>query len=112
MVLHFAVGPDGKARQPIRHDEPVVIGQYDPQDERGALRLIEGAENYIRASKFEASGLHKRQLTASFVFEVQPCGTLTHSSVHDYAISFCRERRPPTPMNQPHCRLIDGSLSC
>src|SRR5262249_5650775 len=89
VVLHFSIGPDGKAREPIHHDEPLIVDPHNTQDGRTSLRLIEGAEKYLRDAKFDARGIHKRRLTASFVFEVKPCGTLTHSPIHDYAISLC-----------------------
>jgi hypothetical protein len=92
VVLHFSLGPDGKAREPISHDEPFIVDPGSSQDSRASLCLIEGAEKYLRNAKFDARGIHKRRLTASFVFEVKPCGTLTHSRIHDYAISLCRER--------------------
>jgi hypothetical protein len=99
VVLHFSIGPDGKAKEPILHDEPFIVDQGNALDDRAALRLIEGAEKYIRAAKFDARGIHKRQVTASFVFEVKPCGNLQHSRTHDYAISLCRERPPPIPVD-------------
>ncbi len=70
------------------------------------------AEKFLRDAKFDARGPHKRRLTASFVFEVKPCGTLAHSRVHDYAISLSRERPQPMPMPAPHCRLIDEHIMC
>jgi hypothetical protein len=98
VVLRFSVGPDGKAREPILHDEPLVINPYKRQDgtEDGstARRLIESAEKYIRAAKFDARAIDKRELTASFVFEVKPCGRLAHSGDYDYAITLCLERPP------------------
>jgi hypothetical protein len=98
VVLRFSVGPDGKARQPILHDEPRVINSHKREDgtEDGstARRLIESAENYIRAAKFDARAIDKRELTASFVFEVKPCGRLAHSVDRDYAITLCLERPP------------------
>lgn len=99
VVLHFAIGPDGKARQPIVHDEPFIADLGYPVDGRGALRLTEAAEKYIRAAKFDARGIHKRQVTASFVFEVKPCGKLAHSRTHDYAISLCLERPKPVSVD-------------
>jgi outer membrane biosynthesis protein TonB len=101
VVLHFSIGPDGKAREPITHDEPFLVAPHDTQESRTARRLIEGAERYIRAARFEARGIHKRRLTASFVFEVKPCGTLEHSPGHDYTISLCREQ-PAIPSISPH----------
>ena len=101
VVLHFSIGPDGKAKEPIIHDEPFIVDQGYPLDAGAALRLIEGAEKYIRAAKFDARGIHKRQVTASFVVEMKPCGTLAHSRVHDYAISLCREQPPRISVDTP-----------
>ena len=101
VVLHFSIGPDGKAKEPIIHDEPLIVDPDNSLDARAALRLIEGAEKYIRAAKFDARGIHKRQVTASFIFGVKPCGTLAHSRAHDYAISLCRERPPPSTTPTP-----------
>jgi hypothetical protein len=101
VVLHFSIGPDGKAKEPILHDEPVIVDPYNAADDRAALRLIESAKKYIRAAKFDADGIHKRQVTASFVFELKPCGALAHSRIHDYAISLCRERPVPISVDTP-----------
>ncbi len=101
VVLHFSIGPDGKVKGPILHDQPVVIAPPgDPLDSNASLRLLDGAERYIRATTFDVHGMHKRQLTASFVFEVKPCGNVAHSPVHDYAVSLCRERPPIVPIDQ------------
>jgi len=112
VVLHFSIDPKGKAREPITHDKPIIVEEDHSQEDRGALRLIASAEKYLRDARFDTGGIHKRQLTASFVFEVKPCGTLAHSPVHDYAVSLCRERPPRPSMPAPHCRLIDGQLYC
>jgi hypothetical protein len=74
VVLHFSIGPDGKAKEPILHDEPLIVDPYNAADDRAALRLIESAKKYIRAAKFDADGIHKRHVTASFIFELKPCG--------------------------------------
>jgi hypothetical protein len=100
VVLHFSIGPDGKAMDPILHDEPVIVVDEGVHvDDRAGARLIESAERYIRAAKFDARAIHKRRVTASFVFELKPCGTLKHSPVHDYAINQCRERERTPAVN-------------
>ncbi len=101
VVLHFSIGADGKAIEPITHEEPFMVDPGYPLDDRAALRLIEGAEEYIRAAKFDGRGVQKRRLTASFVFEVKPCGTLAHAGIHDYAISLCRQQPPPAQVDTP-----------
>jgi len=98
VVLHFSVGPDGKVTGPIDHDEPFTVQRDNSQAGGAAVRLLEGAERYIRDATFDVRGLHKHRLTASFVFELQPCGKLAHPRVHDYVISLCRERPPPLVM--------------
>jgi hypothetical protein len=112
VVLHFSIGPNGKAREPIAHDEPVIVEQDNLQTDRAALRLIASAEKYLRDAEFDTRGMHERHLTVSFVFEVKPCGMLAHSPVHDYAISLCRERPSRPEMPAPHCRLINGLIFC
>lgn len=112
VVLHFAVGADGRVGGAIDHDEPFIVGHGSSQDSGAAARLVEGAERYIRDAKFDVHGLHKQRLTASFVFEIEPCGKLAHPQVHDYAISLCREPPPPILMPAPHCRVVEGGIQC
>ena len=102
VVLHFSVGPDGEVTEPITHEEPVVVGEPgDTPDPNAGLRLIVGAERFLRAARFDAHGFSKRELTASFVFEVKPCGKLAHAGVHDYTINLCRERAAKPWVDQP-----------
>jgi hypothetical protein len=92
VVLHFAVGPAGKVSGPIAHEERDLADPSPPP------RLIAGAERYLRHATFDTRGHDTRRFTASFVFELKPCGTLKHGRVHDYAISLCRERvEVPSP---------------
>jgi hypothetical protein len=55
-------------------------------------RLVVAAQEYLEESRFVSRAPYKKMLTASFVSEFAPCGTLNHSLVHDYAISLCRDR--------------------
>jgi hypothetical protein len=97
VVLRFSIGPDGKAREPILHDDPTIADLAASGDrQRTAQRLIEAAERYIRAATFDARGVRKRHLTASVVFEIKPCGKIGPPGTYDYAVRLCREK-PPRP---------------
>jgi hypothetical protein len=41
VVLHFSIGPDGKAREPISHDEARIVDQGHSLDDRAAAQGIE-----------------------------------------------------------------------
>ena len=88
VVLRFAVDADGKAVEPFTIDAA--------QSSTASERLLVAAEEYLKNSRFVSRTPYKKMLTASFVFEFAPCGTLSHSLVHDYTITLCRDRlRPP-----------------
>jgi len=92
VVLRFTVNADGKAVEPFTMDGTSGSSTY---------RLIVAAEQYLRDSKFGTGPHYKKVLTAIFVFELTPCGTLEHSLVHDYAIDLCRDRPPRSQILQP-----------
>jgi hypothetical protein len=70
-----------------------------PQDRAIAPRILAPARDrndyYLPASLFDAGAHYKKVLTASFVFELEPCGTLEHGLVYDNTINLCRDRPPP-----------------
>lgn len=91
VVLHFTVNEEGKAVEPFTMDGTSGSSSY---------RLIVGAQQYLRDSRFGSGTHYKKMLTASFIFELAPCGTLEHSSA-DYRIDLCRERPPASQAPQP-----------
>jgi hypothetical protein len=93
VVLRFTVNADGKAVEPFKLD--------DDQSLRSSDRLIAAAKQYLGDSSFDAGARYKKVLTASFVFELVPCGVLEHSLVHDYSIDLCRDRPPASNVPQP-----------
>jgi hypothetical protein len=92
VVLRFTVNAAGKAVEPFAMDGTSGSSSY---------RLIVAAEQYIRDSRFGTGTHYKKLLTASFVFELAPCGALKHSLDHDYAIDLCRDRPPAPSVLQP-----------
>ena len=87
VVLHFSVSADGKAVEPFTVDAGESINAVE--------RLVVTASDYLRESRFISRAPYRGILTASFVFELAPCGTLEHSLTYDYTINLCRERPPP-----------------
>jgi hypothetical protein len=92
VVLRFTVNAQGKAVEPFTMDGTSGSSSY---------RLIVAAEQYIRDSRFGTGTHYKKLLTASFVFELAPCGVLKHSLDHDYAIDMCRDQPPAPNVLQP-----------
>jgi outer membrane biosynthesis protein TonB len=92
VVLRFTVDADGKAVEPFTIDAAQSLTSSE--------RLVVAAQEYLEESRFVSRAPYKKMLTASFVFEFAPCGTLNHSLVHDYAISLCRDR--PSQPNWPN----------
>jgi len=92
VVLGFMVDAEGKAIEPFTLDGTSGSSSY---------RLIVAAERYIRDSRFGTGPHYTKRLTASFVFEIAPCGVLTHSVDPDYTIDLCRDPPPPSHIPQP-----------
>lgn len=92
VVLGFMVNTEGKAIEPFTLDGTSGSSSY---------RLIVAAERYINDSRFDIGPHYKKRLTASFVFELAPCGVLTHILDPDYAIDLCRDPPPPSKIMQP-----------
>jgi outer membrane biosynthesis protein TonB len=93
VVLRFTVDADGKAIEPFGVDEEQSVSPSE--------RLIAAARSYLKDSKFASRSPYTKSLTASFVFELAPCGTLRHSSRYDYAVEVCRDRPPPPDVINP-----------
>ena len=92
VVLGFTVNVDGKVIEPFTLDGTSGSSSY---------RLILAAEHYIRDARFGPGSHYTKRLTASFVFEIAPCGLLTHSVGADYTIDLCRDAPPPSQIQQP-----------
>jgi hypothetical protein len=93
VVLRFTVNADGKAV------EPFTVGEQTSGS--SSYRLIVGAETYLRDSTFGTVMDDKKVLTASFVFELAPCGHIEHILIRDYTINFCRDPPPAPHVLQP-----------
>ena len=92
VVLHFSVAKNGKAEGPFLMDDKAMATAP-------SVRLINAAELYLRHADFETNTRHEGLLTASVIFELEPCGSLKHAPIHDYAINLCRDRSDPGPAN-------------
>jgi outer membrane biosynthesis protein TonB len=88
VVLHFAVSPAGVSEEPFTLDE---------KESTTYPRLIEAAQRMFHGTKFQSGPGYKRLLTASFVFEIKPCGKLSQAAVLDYAFSLCVSPLNPGP---------------
>jgi hypothetical protein len=93
VVLRFTVNAEGKAVEPFRVDREQSLSP--------SQRLIVAATDYLKDARFVGPTPDRRVLTASFVFELAPCGTLGHGPVHDYTINLCRDRPPPPEVQNP-----------
>src|SRR5215472_17482748 len=87
IVLRFTVSAEGKAVEPFRVDKEQSLNPSE--------RLLVAAGDYLKDSRFVGPTSTRKVLTASFVFELAPCGTLRQSAVHDYTINLCRDPPPP-----------------
>ncbi len=93
VVLHFTIGIDGKVTlSSFALDE--TESSTDPKPHQ---RLVDAAKQLLRRAKFDTGPRYRRELTASFVFELAPCGSLKHNAAHDYSIYACREPIVPGP---------------
>jgi hypothetical protein len=95
VVLHFSVDADGKAVEPFTVDAGQSVNAVD--------RLVVAASDYLKESRLISRAPYRKMLTASFVFEFAPCGTVEHSLTYDYTINLCRDR-PPAP-NVPNAGI-------
>jgi hypothetical protein len=86
------IDAEGKAIEPFTLDGTSGSSSY---------RLILAAERYLRDARFGPGPHSMKRLTASFVFEIAPCGVLTHSVGPDYTVDLCRDPPPPSQIQQP-----------
>lgn len=97
VVLRFTVTADGKAVEPFRVDKEQSLSPSE--------RLTVAAADYLKDARFVGPMPAGRVLTASFVFELAPCGTLGHGPVHDYTVNLCRDPPPPPDVQNPGVAL-------
>ena len=97
VVLQFTVNADGKAVEPFRVDKEQSLSS--------SARLIVAAEGYVKDARFVGPAPDKKVLTASFVWELAPCGLLGHGPVHDYTINLCRDPPPQPDVQNPGVAL-------
>ena len=78
VVVHFAVTDDGRVQFPVATE---ALDSSSP-------RFVVAVEKILHQLRFAASETERRTLTASFVFELQPC-EFTHPSNQDYTFNIC-----------------------
>jgi hypothetical protein len=91
IILRFSVGPTG------RIDEPVVVDERSVQ----MPRLIDASRRLLHGAKFRVGDKYKKDLTASIVFEISPCGTVQHSPGADYNLNLCVDPLPTPELITP-----------
>ena len=91
VILHFRIGADGIAEQPFVVDEAHTT----------APRLVKAAQQLFYRSRYEIGDGYRREVTASVLFEIMPCGKLQPMSGLDYYYRLCN---PPirVPEDAPH----------
>jgi DNA-binding beta-propeller fold protein YncE len=91
VVVHFTIGASGVPEEPITIDER----QSDAHP-----RLQNATRQIFHKLQFEAGDAYKRDLTASVVFELAPCGNISHANDVDYRVNLCLEL--PPQIEGPH----------
>lgn len=90
VVVHFSLDATGLVEKPIGIDDEKST--HIPRL-RGAAEKIVATYN----ARFQVGDGYKRVLTASVVFEISPCGNISHSRGADYDLNLCGA---PRVMNQ------------
>jgi TonB-like protein len=113
VVMKLQIGASGELEQPIQIDR----GRTD-----ATARLAEAAQKILSGAKFDVGDTYKKNVTASIVFELVPCGAVTQDPTTDYRINLCLDpspyatfdfaENPPSEFEeQIHQILIHGDLA-
>jgi hypothetical protein len=113
VVAKLQIGPSGALDLPIQIDSNLTDA---------APRLEEAARKILRGWRFEVGDKYKTNVTASIVFELEPCGTVTQAPTADYRLNLCLDPSPWATFNfaahppsefeeQIHAILIHGDLA-
>lgn len=87
--MHFHVGVDGIAHEPFVIDEAT----------RDSPRLMEAAQKLLHDSRYESGEHFRHEVTASVLFEIEPCGKLKQTQGLDYYVWLCAP--PIVSINNP-----------
>jgi Gram-negative bacterial TonB protein C-terminal len=86
VVVELKISPSGAL------DGPPLV---DASQTSAAPRLIDATMNMLDQKWiiFDVGGMYKRIVRASVVFELQPCGAITHAKGSDYRFNLCATPR-------------------
>jgi hypothetical protein len=102
VVVTFTVDADGKAAPPFA---------IDPEQSVVTPRLVEAVNVYLQHVRFATGPQYKRLLTASFVFELESCGTLKRGDHYDYAINVCAPPPKDPWTSVPGCMATPNQIT-
>jgi hypothetical protein len=87
VIVQFAVAGDG------------AVQHITVNEQRSApyLRLFDAATKMLKGLKLAVGDEYKTSLSMSIVFEIAPCGNVSHSSGPDYYTFLCIDPIPPIP---------------
>ena len=91
VVVHFTIGATGVPEEPITIDE---------QQSDAHPRLLNATRQIFHKLQFETGDAYKRDVTASVVFELAPCGSIPHANDVDYRVNLCLTL--PPAIEGPH----------
>jgi Gram-negative bacterial TonB protein C-terminal len=90
VVIKLQIGASGELEQPI---------QIDRERTDATARLAEAAQKILSGAKFDVGDTYKKNVTVSIVFELVPCGAVTHDPTTDYRINLCLDPSPYANFN-------------
>ena len=113
VVVKLVISPSGALDLPMKIDRDLTDA---------TPRLEEAAQKILRGTKFEPGENYKKNVSVSIVFELVPCGAVTHEPTTDYRINLCLDPSPYANFNftehppsvfeeQIHKILIHGDLA-
>jgi hypothetical protein len=85
VVVSLKIGSSGTLDGPIAIDE---------KQTSAAPRLVDAATKILSGVHFDVDNTYKRSVVVSLVFEIEPCGTVTHAEGADYRLNLCLDPNP------------------
>jgi TonB family protein len=68
--------------------------EVDHERTHAASRLEDAAVKILKGAQFETGDTYRKDVTASILFELEPCGAVTHDPTADYRIALCLDPNP------------------
>src|SRR3984957_10580159 len=85
VVVKLVMSPSGALDLPMKIDRDLTDA---------TPRLEEAAQKILRGTKFEPGENYKKNVSVSIVFELVPCGAVTHTPTTANHITFCPAQSP------------------